>query len=271
MQIGETLSAVQELMQDGKCIICDSDIHPDPKREEIAEVAPNDKSKWGRVSMTGVFDWTDKKKVIYLNGASPRYATQGHHCLALSALVTDANTDNRKDRRLRLNHFLNKSTVGFYPNRKQNCILLPARKGYGDFDAFWDSLDDNKPLQLHGPGHDENYFTQCDRMLSILVLVITDPDICADEDTQGWEKDLKDLIEKIENYCFVKLASNDMPWRLHPDEQHRALTLYFLPQNQTYNVLGIGKVQEGRNGLGKAQKPIVFPSPDLEMGQFNDY
>jgi hypothetical protein len=266
MEIGETVSIGADLATDGKCIIC-SQAHDEPKRDEIQEVAPNaPKSRWGRKSMSGVFDWVEPRKSIYLHGRSPSYTNQGHHCVALSSFVENANTNQRRDRRLRLNHFLNK--IGYYPNRKQNCILLPVRRSYGDFDAFWKALDQDKPLQMHGPGHDQEYFGQCDRLLSFMVMLITDPEICTEQSQQDWENELREIATQAENYGFRHLANNEIPWRLHPMEQHRALRLYFLPEDESLEVLGVEKKPKRAQGLGNAKKEIQFPDLALDVGPF---
>jgi hypothetical protein len=66
------------------------------------------------------------------------------------------------------------------------------------------------------------------------------------------------------------LASNNLLWRLHPEEQQRALHVYFLPSNQTAEILGVGRARQTVNGRGNAPKDVVFPMPDLDMGVFGD-
>ena len=153
------------MQHDGKCVICGIQ-HDEPKKEKVEPTVPND-SGWHRKSVSGILEKISQKTAIYPNSQfPPTYKYQGHHCIALSSLVEDANTTAPKDRRLRLNHFLKK--IGFYPNRDKNCIGLPARSSYGSFGPFWESIDEDKPLQMHGPGHDEQYFIEVDNMLTLL-------------------------------------------------------------------------------------------------------
>jgi hypothetical protein len=268
MEIGESVNVAVALASEDKCVICSKKHAKSPRKEEdvqpVASAQPA--SKWGRVSMSGVFLWVSPRREIYKGGTTPGYATQGHHCVALSALVTDANTAKRRDRRIRLNHFLHK--VGFYPNRDRNCILLPARRGFGDFDAFWHALDDDKPLQMHGPGHDESYFTQCDRLLSVMVMLVTDPGDCEEQSKEDWESSLRRLVEQAESYAFRKLAGNDGAWRLHPAEQETALKVYFSPRAESFQVRTIGGNTKRVDGLGNDRRDVHFPAPALDTGPF---
>lgn len=267
MEIGETVTLVVEKMKAGKCVLCDSDEHEAPKKDDVKEVAPGN-GGWHRKSMSRVFDSDGTRNLIYPNDSfPPPYSSQGHHCIALSALVADANTNSPKDRRLRLNFYLDQ--VGFFPNRPQNCIGLPARSGWGDFRAFVAALDLDKPLQLHGPGHDESYFCQCDRLLTSLLSALTDPRLCEKKPKDDWKDLLKKRIREAENFAFRKLARNDGAWRLHPLEQVRALALYFMPEAATMTVAGKGGVEETRHGLGRTRKDIVFPDPPLDVGPFS--
>jgi len=269
MELGETVGVAKSMQQvEEKCIIC-SEKHEEPKKENIQEVATSD-TNWSRKSMKGKFQRLPEKIKIYpLNSFPPSsfYEYQGHHCIGLSSFVINANTPNRKDRRIRLNHFLKK--VGFYPNRNQNCIGLPTRKGWGDFDAFWKSLDANKPLQLHGPGHDEKYFAQSNNLITRMVWLITKPEVCENITKGDWENDLKKLIEQAENYAFKKLSSNDFTWRLHHSELSTAIAIYFLPANLSINVKKNSKGDTERvNGKGNKERDIIYPNLNLDTGPF---
>jgi hypothetical protein len=266
VEIGETVAMVQSMMDEGKCVICGKSEHKDPKKADIKETAPGN-SGWHRKSMAGIFDSDGIRNTIYHGDAfPPTYSYQGHHCIALSAVVEGANGGSPKDRRIRLNFFLDQ--IGWFPNRPQNSLGLPARKGYGDFDAFWQSIDQDKPLQLHGPGHDESYFTQCDRLLSSMIDVLTDPELCEETSSDDWKDKLKKLVTQAENFAFRKLANNNSAWRLHPSEQISALRLYFLPSTQTMSATGKGGIPQSRRGMGKPEKSIIFPDPQLDVGPF---
>jgi hypothetical protein len=262
MEIGETVTFTAKLQAKGKCIIC-SKKHKDRKKEQIKPVAPSNRG-WHRKSMANVFESIPAKLRIYPNNNfKPPYKHQGHHCVALSALVEDANTKSPKDRIIRFNHFLNK--VGFEPNREQNCIGLPARTGYGDFEAFWMALDKKKPLQMHGPGHDESYFMQVDGLLALLISMITNPDTCEQLEQDEWEDELEMMIGWLENYAFKKLASNDGVWRLHPADQKLAERIYFNPKSTKEKVPGKNIVYKGR---GNPRRTITYPNPRLDTGPF---
>lgn len=266
MEIGETVDVVVALSAAGKCVLCGSAEHEQPKQDEVKEIAPGN-TGWHRKSMAGVFESDGTRNAVYPgNTFPPPYKYQGHHCLALSALVTDANTKSPKDRRLRLNFYLDK--VGFSPNQPRNCIGLPARKGWGDFEAFFQSIDLDKPLQLHGPGHDERYFTQCDRLISSLIAALTHPKLCEKKTKDEWKELLKKRVAQAENFAFRKLANNDSAWQLHPSEQIAALGLYFLPKTEMMPVIGKGEVSETRPGLGRPGKDIAYPDPPLDVGPF---
>jgi hypothetical protein len=166
-----------------------------------------------------------------------------------------------------LNHFLKK--VGFYPNRDQNCIGLPARKSYGAFEPFWEALDADKPVQLHGPGHDEQYFFRCDSLIAQLISVITDQEICEESSQDEMEKELKELIAQAENYAFIKLSClEDSGWDLHPEERRLAEEIYTAPTSQSFNVRGAKKQYRTENGKGHTSKQIKYPKPKLDTGPF---
>lgn len=264
MQIGESVAMVVDMMADEKCVIC-SEKHPEPKKDDVQAVAPGN-SGWQRKSMSKVFKSDGKREKIYPSGFPPPYKHQGHHCVALSALVANANTSSPTDRRLRLNYYLDQ--VGFFPNRPENCIGLPARTSWGDFEAFFESIDLQHPLQLHGPGHDETYFTQCDRLLASLLSALTNPALCEQKPKDGWKDLLKTRMEQAENFAFNKLASNAGAWRLHAAEQITGLQLYFLPEAQTMSVKGVGGVSESRSGKGRKRAEVTFPDPGLDAGPF---
>ncbi len=185
MELGESVSIIAMMQDEDKCVICNQK-HEEPKKEVVKETAPSD-SGWKRESMKGVLEKISEKLFIYPNnGFPPSYQYQGHHCMALSSFVKNSDKPSRKDKRIRLNHFLKK--VGFYPNREKNCIGLPARTGYGDFKALWDSFDAKKPLQMHGPGHDEDYFIQVTNMINRMLSIITNPDFCEEFTKSEWEE-----------------------------------------------------------------------------------
>jgi hypothetical protein len=261
MEIGETVAVTVEMQSQGKCIICDKN-HKGAKKETIKEIAPGN-SNWHRKTMTGIFESDGTRETIYATGFEPTYSYQGHHCLALSSLVRNANSGSGKDKRLRLNYFLDK--VGFSPNRPRNVIGLPARKRRGDFGAFWQSVDQDRPLQMHGPGHDDEYFGRCEGLLSIFVISIKS--ICEDTDQQEWENELRQMAEHAENYAFKKLANFDKGWQLHPSEQKIAMRLYSEPATTTESLSGKSSSAKV-HGYGKASKPIKFPNLTLDTGPF---
>jgi hypothetical protein len=263
MEMGESVAAARGAQASGECAIC-SKKHSAPKKAKFEPVAPNEpKSKWGRVPMTGVLAADAQRNVVYPANAAPSYPSQGHHCIALSALVRDANTDRRKDRRLRLNYYLKK--IGFYPNQPSNCIQLPARRSRGDFDAFWQALDARKPLQLHGPGHDEGYFLQCDALLLEVVECIKG--ICEELDEQEVLDELKKVAKWAENYAFRQLAACDSAWDLHPDERLLAENLYFRgtgePGLRVTKAHGRVEIVKGR---GNVRWALKYPRLRLDCG-----
>lgn len=265
MQVGESIAIVTKMQEDGKCVIC-SQNHEQPKKEEIKETAPND-SGWKRKSMNGVFESTPKKLAIYPNNSfPPTYQYQGHHCMALSAFVKNSDKPDRADSRIRLNHFLKK--IGFFPNRDRNCIGLPARKNYGDFKAFWDSFDAKKPLQLHGPGHDNQYFMQVNNLINRMLGIINNPDFCQELTKSEWQDQLKTAIESAENYSFNKLAKNRSSWCLHPQEQRVAIEIYTSPRDRVFNVIGAYNANLSVPGKGNIDSRIEFPDPKLDEGPF---
>jgi|GEM_PF-6224407 len=248
------------------CVFCGGD-HEEPKKEKVEPVAPSDKG-WQRKSMKGIFEKTGERQKIYPgNSFPPSYSYQGHHCMALSAFAFDANSKSPRDRNMVLNHFLKK--VGFFPNRDKNCIGLPSRKSYGAFEPFWKALDADKPVQLHGPGHDEAYFFRCDSLIAQLITVITDQDICEESSQDEMEQSLKELIEQAENYAFIKLCSlEDSGWDLHPEERKLAEQIYAAPTSQSFNVRGAKKVYRIESGKGHTNKSIHYPKPKLDTGPF---
>lgn len=265
MEIGESVAVVVQMMSDDKCVICGKK-HGEPKRAKITETAPG-KSGWKRKSMSGVFESDGVRNTIYVGSKfPPTYTYQGHHCIALSALVEGGNGATPKDRRVRLNFFLDQ--VGFFPNRPRNCIGLPARRGYGDFKAFFQSLDLKRPLQMHGPGHDETYFAQCDNLLAAMLSVITDPIECEATSEDEWKSQLKELVNQAENYAFIKLAAAEGGWRLHATETVAALTLYFLSVNKKMAIASTGGLTEMRDGLGREKRDIAFPVLKMDTGPF---
>lgn len=270
MEIGESVAVVMAMQDDGKCIFC-GESHSDPKKEDIKEVASvaGNKSKWGRVDMQGKLQKIPAKTKIYPDNSFPpgAYRYQGHHCIALSSLVSNANSDaKRKDKRLRLNYFLDK--VGFYPNRDENCIGLPERTGYGCFQAFWDAIDAKAPLQMHGPHHDEAYFAEVEMLISRLLGILLVPDLCETADTKQMEDDLKQLIEWAENKAFNSLAKNDDAWRLHASEQETAVRIYTAPVTETFTHRGKNNTTTSSQGKGHIGKKITYPNPGLDEGVF---
>lgn len=265
MQFGESVAIIAQMQEEGKCVFC-SQNHEEPKKEVVKETAPID-SGWKRKSMKGVFEEIPKKLAIYPNDSfPPDYDYQGHHCLALSSFVKNADKKSRKDKRIRLNHFLNK--IGFFPNRGKNIIGLPERKSNGDFDAFWDSLGFDKPLQLHGPWHDKKYFMQVANLINRMLSMITAPDFCKEFTKSEWEEKLKEAIESAENVAFNKLAKNESSWRLHHREQRTALEIYTAPIDQVFHITGANESTISVHGQGNLGAEIIFPNPNLDEGPF---
>jgi hypothetical protein len=260
-QIGEGVSVAVENLTEEPCSLCGKR-HPAPKLAQITETAPG-KTGWHRKTMKGIFESDGTREQIYSAGFPPSYAYQGHHCLALSALVRDANSSSPKDRRKRLNFYMDK--VGFFPNRPRNCIALPARREIGDFEAFWRSLDLDRPLQMHGPGHDEAYFTQCENLIGTLGLLLEEN--CEGEVEQACLDQLKQLIEWAENFAFRRLAHFYSGWRLHVAEQAAACRLYSASPTNFETVSGTRRSRTIA-GLGRPSKAIVYPNPQLPTGVF---
>ncbi len=264
--IGEAV-AVSVITVDGdKCVFCGGS-HEEPKIEEIKEVAPTDKG-WQRKSMQGVFEKIASKEAIYPSDTfPPTYEYQGHHCIALSSFAFGSNTKTPTDKNKKLNHFLSK--VGFSPNRAENCIGLPARKSYGAFSPFWEALDEAKPLQLHGPGHDEDYFLECNRLVTRLLKIISNVDLCEENSHQEMEDDLKELIGQAENYAFIQLSSiEDDGWDLHDSERTLAESIYKAPTTQSFTVRGANNTSRTEMGKGNVDKLIEYPKPSLDTGPF---
>lgn len=264
----EMLESVSINLEVKKCCICDKS-HGEPKEEKIEEVAPSDKN-WQRKSMQGIFEKKFEKLSIYPNNLFPPfYSYQGHHCLALSAFTFDSNSKQPKDKNKMLNHFLKK--VGFFPNRDKNCIGLPARRSYGAFGPFWEALDSipSKPLQFHGPGHDEKYFSRCNRMIAHLLTLFTNDHVCKETPKKEMEDRLKKLIEQAENYAFIQLCSLDgSGWDLHPAERKLAEKIYVAATDQVFDVQGANNIVKKVNGKGNGGKKIQYPSPSLDTGPY---
>ena len=60
---------------------------------------------------------------------------------------------------------------------------------------------------MHGPGHDEDYFAQCDNLLSVMISVLTNPKKCEKTTSDEWKDKLKKLMEQAENFAFKRLAA----------------------------------------------------------------
>lgn len=265
-EVGEGVGIDLGLDEDPKCVICGKK-HKKAKQEQIQPVAPS-KPGWKRKSMAGVFERTPAKEAIYPdNSFPPSYEYQGHHCLALSSLVLNANS-SPKDRYPVLNHFLDK--VGFSPNQPQNCIGLPAKKSRGYFNPFLDALDADAPLQMHGPAHHENYFRYCDYLLALLRQTMTDVEFCEQADPSEWENKLKELIGQCVNFAFRELAAYRAPWQLHPVEQAQAVRIYAMPVEESLTVDGPGKgksmQKKSYQGRGHDDRTITFPVVSLDTG-----
>lgn len=266
MQIGEGISIALVKIDESECIFC-GEAHDEIKQEKIEPVAPTDKN-WQRKSMKGIFERKSAKNVIYPNDSfPPSYSYQGHHCLALSAFTFDSNSSSPRDRNATLNHFLKK--VEFFPNREQNCIGLPARRSYGAFKPFWEALEADKPLQLHGPGHDEKYFLKCNRLIAQLVDVISDQEICEENSQKEMEDKLKKLISQAENYAFIKLCSlDDSGWDLHKAERELAESIYTAPTDESFEVRGARNIYRTEKGKGNVSYNVKYPKPSLDTGPF---
>ncbi len=266
MQMTLSIAAPSVTNTKDVCVFCGED-HEEPKSEDIQPVAPTD-TGWKRKSMKGIFEKKAAKEKIYPgNSFPPSYSYQGHHCIALSAFSFGANTDSPRDKNMALNHFLKK--VEFFPNRDKNCIGLPERKSYGAFDPFWEALDAKKPLQLHGPGHDEKYFMKCDNLISQLVAVLTKPDRCKENSQKEMEDKLKKLIGQAENYAFIQLcALDDEGWDLHRNERELAQDIYTAPTTQPFNVRGAKEQYRTEYGKGHRRYVVKYPKPSLDTGPF---
>lgn len=268
MELKESVAAAMASQDRGECAICGGD-HPAPKRAKFEPVAPKpaQERRWGRISMSDVPVTGSARTAIYPGGLSSAYPTQGHHCIALSALVANANskTRPRRDRRLRLNFYLDKA--GYFPNGSSNCIHLPSRTSRGDYDAFWKAVRMNKPLQLHGPAHAYDYFLQCDVLLLEVVECIKA--ICEDSDEAHVLEELKKTMTWAENYAFKMLASCEEAWDLHPAERQQAEMLYYLSESESDEVTKAHGVVVRVAGLGRTEpKYIRYPRPHLDCGPY---
>ncbi|RKG99962.1 hypothetical protein D7V97_30945 [Corallococcus sp. CA053C] len=267
MEMGETVSDVQKLQDDGQCVIC-SKKHDDPKKEKVE--SPVSKSGWERdKSMVGVFDGGDAERAaIYPNAHfPPPYPTEGHHALAFTSFVQKG-----KDRRLRLNHFLDK--VGFAPNQPQNIIQLPNRHGAvspkadptaswpadvkKEYKSFWVSIDLGKPLQLHTGRHAKSYFKTSDLIYHRMAFLAYDATTCTEESMQEFENNLKGLVKGAVNFAFLHVVGGS--WICHPEHLRVATDLYGKTGKHVYTYLhGGGKKQkvehEGYPGAGARPPP----------------
>jgi hypothetical protein len=259
MQVGESIAVAMASQGEDKCAICGKK-HKDPKKETFTKTAG--KTGWKRVTMSSKFERIPAKLAIYPGNAfPPSYSHEGHHSLALSSFVANEKT-NPTDVRLRLNFYLDK--IGYSPNRHENSIGLPGRPG---FSAFWQALDANKPLQMHIGDHDDSFMGQTAALLSRMVGMIADKDVCKDVDQSEWESILMDMITCAENYAFIKLASNATPWRLHPVDHLIAIEVYFMPASSTKTFQRKSE-KVTLTGRGNKKKPIKWPSPSLHTGPF---
>jgi hypothetical protein len=234
MQMGESVAMAMLLQKQGKCVICDSDEHPDPKREKIEKTAG--KSGWERdKKLDGVFESGDSKRSSIYPGGSfpPSYSTEGHHCLAYTSFV-----QSNKDTCLRLNHFLNK--VGFHPNDPPNILHLPGRAGdvkpaapgttawpkgvKKEYKCFWVSVDLGKPLQLHTGRHRGTYFASSHALYRDLLRFVSDPDVCKDETMDEFKDALKEASKGAVNRAFIQVAG--AKWICHPEHLRIARDLY---------------------------------------------
>lgn len=261
-----TLSATGASIVKDECAICGKK-HDEPKKPNINPVAPSD-SGWKRKSMKKVFESIPKKNKIYPNNFPPPYDHQGHHCLALSYFVSNAET-NPKDINMTLNHYLKKAD--FFPNRDSNCIGLPAMPSDISYDAFWEALNNKKPLQMHGSTHDETYFTEV-RLLMIRVMSkFSTKNFCKNKNEDALIDVLKKRIAHAENFSFKSLAAANMPWRLHNKELRFATKLYFMPLSDT-KLLVKEKTSYTTEitGYGQGNKTwdVKYPSVSLDVGKF---
>jgi hypothetical protein len=260
MEIGESVAVVMAAQKQGKCAICNKD-HNDAKKEKITKTAG--KTGWKRVTMSKKFEQIAPKLAIYPGSSfPPSYTHEGHHCLALSSFIANESSSNPTDVYLRLNYYLD--TIGYSPNRHENSIGLPGRP---QFDAFWQTLDANRPLQMHIGDHDDSFMAETAALLAYLIVLMTIPDYCKEVTQDDWEKDLEQLIGHAENYAFIELASNSAPWRLHPVDHTIALDVYFMPKTrtETFNRKS-GKIT--LTGHGHRKREIKWPKPKLDTGPF---
>ncbi|WP_281557733.1 AHH domain-containing protein [Thalassomonas sp. RHCl1] len=264
MEFGETTAITNALRAKNKCVICGK-AHAKAKKKKIKKTAPSN-SNWHRKSMSKVFEKISAKTKIYPDNAfPPPYAHQGHHCLALSAFTENSNSSSPTDKNVTLNFYLDE--VGFYPNRQQNCIGLPALPAHAAYDDFWKALDYKKPLQMHGQAHDESYFTQCRTLLARLRAVMSRKSVCEKKTEEQWKKKLEQMISQAENYAFTCLAAANMPWRLHPVDLRFATKLYFMPLHQEA-VLEKDHVHITGYGRGEDYWQVRYPKVNLDTGDF---
>ncbi|WP_437306867.1 hypothetical protein [Sorangium sp. So ce388] len=225
MEIGETVTDVQAILNRGQCVICDK-AHDAPKDEPVEPTA--DKSGWERdKSMSGVFDGGDAErcKIYKDNTYPPGYTSEGHHSLAYSSFVK-----NGKDEFLRLNHFLN--GAGFRPNASPNIIQLPGRSGDAgapaalerSFQAFWVSVESGKPLQLHIGRHKASYFASSDNVVRRIAALISSPAQCEESNLNSLKSKLKRYVDAAVNYAFMCVTR--AKWKCHPDKLREAQAGY---------------------------------------------
>jgi len=245
-----------------KCSICGNS-HDKPKRIKIEPVAEVKKTGWTRVAMSKKFDkGDDKKKSIYPgNTFPPSYSHEGHHCLAFESFVTDADS-SPKDTFKKLNYFLD--LAKYSPNRHENCIHLPGRPKY---DAFWEAIDEDKPLQMHIGDHDDEFFVQSRGMVSRLLSMLTDSDICEEMTIDEIKEDLINNITHAENYVFVKVAKNVEPWKLHPGHEPVAIRLYNMPPDEKMK-RPTGDYVYGYDSKKDISSGLKWPEPELKTGIF---
>ncbi|WP_437277905.1 hypothetical protein WME90_42835 [Sorangium sp. So ce375] len=227
MEIGETVTGVQAMIERKQCVICDKQ-HEAPKDEPVEPTVG--KSGWERdKSMSGVFDGANAErcKIYKDNTYPPQYTSEGHHSLAYSSFVK-----NGKDELQRLNHFLN--SAGFRPNDSPNIIQLPGRGGdpgapaalEKSFQAFWVSVESGKPLQLHVGRHKTSYFAKSEILVRRIAELISSPTRCEQSDLNSLKEKLKWYADRAVNHAFTCVATATGGWVCHPEKLLEAQGAY---------------------------------------------
>lgn len=216
-QIGESISVAVQRLAQNKCVFCGKSEHNNKKADLIEPTGWKREAKFKGVGG----NFLAQKKSLYPNNESPpnsTYRSEGHHCLAFSAFIVDANNDP-SDRFAALNYYLKKDS--YNPNNKNNCIDLPGRKKKDDNDdhaqykEFEKAVLAGKPLQFHIGGHNKEFMMQSYLMLRDIINSAKRRKLCEKPD-DIFKHNLKKKVIQKEDIAFKKTANKKSGWIAHP-------------------------------------------------------